>query len=85
MLDFLSEKKTVCCAKLLLERRFIARDKTEKASDEPPIDQEHRPGDRADEAHHARLLARSIIFFGCLSLVKSVFVCVYCFFRIALF
>ena len=51
--------------------QFIARNKTEKPSDEPPTDQEHRPGDRADQAHRARLIARSIIFFGCLSLVKS--------------
>ena len=48
MLNFLYEEKTVCCTKLLLERRFIARDKTEKPSDEPPTDREHRPGDRAD-------------------------------------
>ena len=53
--------------------RFVARNKTEKPSDEPPTEQEHRPGDRADQAHHARLIARSIISFGCLSLVKSVF------------
>ena len=57
--------------------RFIARNKTEKPPDEPPTDQEHRPGDRADQAHRAQLLARSIISFGCLSLVKLVFVFVY--------
>ena len=60
--------------------RFVARNKTEKPSDEPPTDQEHRPGDRADQAHRAQLIARSIISFGCLSLVKSGFVFVYCFF-----
>ena len=50
------------------------QNKTEKLSDEPPTDQEHRPGDRADQAHRARLIARSIISYGCLSSVKSVFV-----------
>ena len=63
------------------ERRFIARNETEKSSDEPPTDQEHRPGDRADQAHRARLIARSITSFSCLSLVKSGFVFVYCFFE----
>ena len=48
------------------------QNETEKPSDEPPIDQEHRPGVRADQAHRARLIARSIISYGCLSLVKSV-------------
>ena len=61
--------------------RFIARNKAEKISNELPTDQEHRPGDRADQAHHAQLIARSIISFGCLSLVESVFVFVYCFFE----
>ena len=51
----------------------------EKPSDEPPTDQEHRLGDRADQAHRAQLIARSIVSFGCLSLVQSVFVFVYCF------
>ena len=57
------------------------QNKTEKPSDEPPTDQEHRPEDRADQAHRARLIVRSIIFFGCLSLVKSAFVFVFCFFK----
>ena len=57
--------------------RFI--NKTKKPSDEPPTDQEHRSGDRADQAHRAQLVARSIISFGRLSLVKSGFVFVYCF------
>ena len=57
------------------------QNKTEKPSDEPPTDQEHRPGDRADQANRARLIAKSIISFGCLSSVKSVFVFVYCFFE----
>ena len=81
MLDFLSEENTVCCTKLLLERRFIARYNTEKPSDEPPTDQEHRPRDRADQAQRAQLIARSIISFGCLLLVKSVSVFVFCFFE----
>ena len=56
------------------------QNKTEKPSDEPPTDQEHRSGVRADQAHRARLIARSTICFGCFSLVKSVFgfvVCLY--------
>ena len=57
------------------------QNETEKPSDEPPTDQEHMPGVRADQAHRARLIARSIISYGCLSLVKSVFVFVYCFFE----
>ena len=82
MPDFLSEENTVCCTKQLLERAAVSsRNKKEKPSDEPPTDQEHRPGNRADKAHSARLIARSIISFGCLSLVKSVFVFVYCFFE----
>ena len=70
------------CTKLLLERAaaYCQELKTEKPSDEPPTDQEHRPGDRADQAHRARLIARRTISFGCLSLVKSVFVFVYCLF-----
>ena len=81
MLDFLSGENTMCCTKLLLEQRFIARIKTDKPSDEPPTDQEHRPGNRADQARRAQLIARSIISFDCPSLVKSVFVFVYCFFE----
>ena len=81
ILDFLSEEKTRLCTVQNYYRgeRFIARNKTEKPSDEPLTDQEHRPGDRADQAHGVQLIARSIISFGCLSLVKSVFVFVYYF------
>ena len=43
---------------------LITRNKSEKTSDEPPTDQEHRHGDRADQAHRAQLIARSIISFG---------------------
>ena len=60
---------------------WSGRNKTQKPSDEPPTDQEHRPEDRADQAHRPQLIVRSIISFGCLSLVKSVFVFVYCFFE----
>ena len=57
----------------------MTRNKTEKPSDEPPTDQDHRPGDRADQAHRAQLIAKSIISSGCLSLVKSVIVFVHYF------
>ena len=69
--------KRLCTARnYYWSERFIARNKTEKPSDESLTDQEHRPGDRADQAHRAQLIARSIIYFGCLSLVKSVlFLC----------
>ena len=45
------------------------QNETEKPSDEPPTDQEHRPGARADQAHRARMIARSTICYGYLSLV----------------
>ena len=44
--------------------QLIARNKTEKSSDELPIDQKYRPGDRAGQAHRVQLAARSIISFG---------------------
>ena len=44
--------------------QLIARNKTEKSTDELPIDQEYRPGDRAGQAHRVQLAARSIISFG---------------------
>ena len=44
--------------------QLIARNKTEKSSDELPLDQEYRPGDRAGQAHRVQLAARSIISFG---------------------
>ena len=77
MLDFLSEDQTMYCTK---NHYWSERNKMEKPSDEPPPDQEHRPGFQAAQAHRARLIARSTISFGCLSLVKSVFVFVYRFF-----
>ena len=53
----------MCCTKLLdWSEQFIAGNKTEKSSDEPPTDQEHRPGDRADQAHCVQLIATSISF-----------------------
>ena len=45
------------------------QNETEKPSDEPPTDREDRPGARADQAHRARMIARSTICDGCLSLV----------------
>ena len=82
MLGFLSEKTRLCTVRnYYWSERLIARNKTEKPFDEPPIDQEQTPEDRAGQAHRAQLIARSINSFGCLSLVKSVFVFVYCFFE----
>ena len=78
---FFLRKRLFAVRNYYWSERFIARNKTEKQSDEPPTDQEDRPGDRADQAHRAQLIARSIISFGCLSLVKSVFGFVYCFFE----
>ena len=70
----------MCCTEKLLERAVYDQKQDEKPSDEPPTDQDHRPRDRADQAHRAKLIARSIISSGCLSLVKSVLIFVYCFF-----
>ena len=83
MLDFLSEENTRLCTvrNYYWSERFFARNKTEKPSDKSPTDQEDRPGDRADQAHSAELITISIISFGYLSLVKSVFVFIYCFFK----
>ena len=81
MLDFLSEEILCAVRNYYWSERFIARNTTEKPSDEPPTDQEHRSGDGADQAHRAQLIVRSIISFGCLSLVKTVFVFIYCFFE----
>ena len=78
---FFLRKRPCAVQNYYWSERFIARDKTEKPSDEPPTDQEHRPGDRADQAHRAQLIARSIISFGCISLVKSVSVFIFCFFE----
>ena len=72
MLDFLSEENTRLCT--VRNYYWSEQNKTDIPSDESPTDQEHRPGVRADQAHRVRLIARSTISFGCLSLVKSVFV-----------
>ena len=66
MLDLLWEEKTLCTVRSYWNEQFIAGNKTEKLSDEPPTNQKHRPGDRADQAHRAQLFARSIISFDCL-------------------
>ena len=79
MLEFLSLRTRLCTA--AQNHYWSEQNKTEKPSDEPPTDQEHRPGVRADQAHRARLIARSITSLGCLSLVKSVFGLVVCFFE----
>ena len=53
MLDFFLRKILCTVRNYHWSERFIARNKTEKPSDEPPTDQEHRPGDRADQSHRA--------------------------------
>ena len=62
MLDFFREEKTLCTVRSYWSEQFIAGNKTEKSFDKPPTDQEHRPGDRADQAHRVQLTARSISF-----------------------
>ena len=61
MLDFLCEENTLCTVRSYWSEQFIAGNKTKKTSDEPPTDQENRPGDRADRAHRVQLTARGII------------------------
>ena len=62
--------------------QYNAGNKTKKSSDELPTDQEHWPGDRADQAQRVQLTARSTSFgsliFG--GAHKSIFVLVGCFF-----
>ena len=53
------------------------QNETEKPSDEPPTDLEHRPGARADQAHRARMIARSTICYGCFSLITFRFCCLF--------
>ena len=80
MLDLFCEENKLCTVRSYCSEQFIAGNKTEKSSDEPPTDQEHRPGDRADQTHRVQLTDR-IIFFGCLIFGgdhKSIFVFVYC-------
>ena len=77
MLNFLSEDKTVYYTKLLLERAEQDGETIRRAAHRS----ERRPGVRADQAHRAQLIARSIISSGCLSLVKSVFGFVVCSFE----
>ena len=79
MLDFLSLRTRLCTA--ARDYYWSEQNKTEKPSDEPTTDPEHRPGVRADQAHRAQLIVRSIISSGCLSLVKSVFGYVVCSFE----
>ena len=65
MLDLLCEGKTLCTVRSYRSGQFIAGNKTEKSSDEPPTDQEHSSGNRADKLHRVQLTARSIISFCC--------------------
>ena len=51
MVDLLREGKALCTVRSYRSEQFIAGEKTEKSSDEPPTGQENRPGDRADQAH----------------------------------
>ena len=74
MLDFRYEEKTLCTVRSYWSAQFIAGDKMEKSSDEPPTP---RPEGRADQAHRVQLIARSISSASlstALSLVKSGFV-----------
>ena len=64
--------------------QFFAGNKTEKSSDEPPTDQEHRPGDRVDQAYRVQLTARSVSF-GCLIVGEIIFCFCLLFLRKALF
>ena len=63
MLDLLCEENTLCAVQSYWSEQFIAGNKTEKSPDEPPTDQEYRPGDRADQAHRVQLIARGIFFY----------------------
>ena len=84
MLDLLCEEKTLCTVQSYWRKQFIARNKAENSSEKTPADQEHRPGDRADQAHRVQLTARSISI-GCL-IVGEIYVRFYLLFlRIALF
>ena len=47
MPDLLWEEKTLRIVRSYWSEQFIARNTTEKSSDEPPTDQEHRPEDLA--------------------------------------
>ena len=62
MLDLLCEENTLCTVRSYWSEQFIAGKNMDKSSHEPPADQEHRPGDRAHQAHHVQLTARSISF-----------------------
>ena len=59
----------------MLEFLFL-RTRLEKPSDEPPTDREHRPGDRADQAHRSRGAPSATAGLSLVSLFGSV-VCFY--------
>ena len=72
MLDLLCDEKTLRTVRSYRSEQFISGSKTEKSSDESPTDREHRPGDRADQAHRVQLIARSISL-GCLIVGENSF------------
>ena len=74
ILDFLCEEKTLRTVRSYWTKHFITGDKMEKSSDEPPTDQEPRPGDQADQAHRV-LIARSISFVSPSLLLRISFDC----------
>ena len=74
MLDLFCEEKALCTVRGYWSQQFIAGNKTEEKSNELPTDQEHRPGDRADQTHRVQLIARSISF-GCIILGEINFPC----------
>ena len=57
---FFLNKKLCTIRNYYWSERFIARNKTEKPFEEPPIDQEHRPGDQADQAHREELYSPNV-------------------------
>ena len=70
MMDIFCEEKTSCTVRnYRWSEQFVAVNKTNKLSDELPIDQEHRPGDRANQTHRVQLTARRITF-DCLIFVE---------------
>ena len=62
MLDSFCEEKTLCTVRSYWREQFKAGNKADTSSEKPPTDQEHRPGDLADQAHRVQLTARSISF-----------------------
>ena len=61
----MSSARKIHCTFYYWTEQSVARDKTKKSSDKLPTDQEHRPGDQADQAYRIQLTTRNISF-GCL-------------------